>query len=92
MNGRDGVRRVERFSNFNRLAEMTYRGHVQSGVVVFDGPETPPKGATVEVAVLPSRQDGSLRDLLMEFAGTVEGLPSDMAAQHDHYIHGRPKR
>jgi hypothetical protein len=71
---------------------MTYRGHVQSGVVVFDGPESPPEGATVEVAVLSANPESSLRDLLLEFAGTIDGLPSDMAAQHDHYIHGRPKR
>jgi len=71
---------------------MTYRGHVQSGVVVFDGPQTPPEGATVEVAVLSSDEKRPLRDMLLEFAGTIDGLPSDMAAQHDHYIHGRPKR
>lgn len=71
---------------------MTFRGHVQSGVVVFDGPQTPPEGATVEVAVVPLDEKGSLREMLLEFAGTIHGLPSDMAAQHDHYIHGRPKR
>ena len=71
---------------------MTFRGHVQSGVVVFDGPQTPPEGATVEVAVLTTVEKSPLRDLLLEFAGTIDGLPSDMAAQHDHYIHGRPKR
>jgi hypothetical protein len=71
---------------------MTFRGHVQSGVVVFDGPEKPPEGAAVEVALLPVDAKGSLRDLLLEFAGTIDGLPSDMAAQHDHYIHGRSKQ
>jgi hypothetical protein len=70
---------------------MTYRGHVQSGVVVFDGDQKPPEGAAVEIAVLSTELGGSLRDMLLEFAGTIEGLPSDMAAQHDHYIHGRPK-
>lgn len=70
---------------------MTFRGHVQSGVVVFDGPQTPPEGVTVEVSVLP-KEEVSLADFLLEFAGTIDGLPSDMAAQHDHYIHGRPKR
>jgi hypothetical protein len=34
----------------------------------------------------------ALRELLLEFAGTIDGLPGDMATQHDHYIHGRPKR
>ena len=70
---------------------MTYQGHVQSGVVVFDGPHQPPEGAVVEVAVVSEKQI-PLSDFLLEFAGTIEGLPSDMADQHDHYIHGRPKR
>jgi hypothetical protein len=26
------------------------------------------------------------------FAGTVRGLPSDMALNHDHYLHGLPKK
>ena len=29
---------------------------------------------------------------LLEIAGTVEGLPSDYAENHDHYLHGRPHR
>ena len=29
---------------------------------------------------------------LAKLAGTVEGLPSDYALNHDHYLHGTPKR
>jgi mRNA-degrading endonuclease RelE of RelBE toxin-antitoxin system len=29
---------------------------------------------------------------LKQFAGTVRGLPSDMARNHDYYLHGRPKK
>jgi len=29
---------------------------------------------------------------LLEIAGTGEGLPPDLAQQHDHYLHGTPKR
>jgi hypothetical protein len=29
---------------------------------------------------------------LMEVAGTVEGLPADYAENHDHYLHGQPRR
>jgi hypothetical protein len=72
---------------------MTYRGHVQNGVVVFDGPQSPPEGTPVEVAILPTTtQEQPLSNVLLQFAGTIEGLPPDMAAQHDHYIHGRPKQ
>jgi predicted DNA-binding antitoxin AbrB/MazE fold protein len=29
---------------------------------------------------------------LLKFSGTVNDLPADMAEQHDHYLHGTPKR
>jgi hypothetical protein len=74
---------------------MTFRGYVQNGVVVFDEAQAPPEGAQVEVSlVLPKPQSGdeSLREMLLRFAGSIDGLPSDMAEQHDYYIHGRPKQ
>jgi len=37
----------------------------------------------------PSRNWG---EVLSSFAGTVEGLPADYAVNHDHYLHGVPKR
>jgi len=27
-----------------------------------------------------------------KFAGSVRGLPPDMALNHDHYLHGLPKK
>ncbi|MCZ6677071.1 MAG: hypothetical protein O7E52_07450 [Candidatus Poribacteria bacterium] len=36
-------------------------------------------------------QSGDLWDLLEEKAGTIEG-PEDWSVEHDHYIHGTPKR
>jgi hypothetical protein len=34
----------------------------------------------------------SLLERLEGIVGVAEGLPSDMAAQHDHYLHGLPKK
>ena len=31
-------------------------------------------------------------EALSELAGTAAGLPSDLAHNHDHYLHGSPKR
>ena len=31
-------------------------------------------------------------EALIEVAGTGRGLPSDLAQNHDHYIHGTPRR
>ena len=29
--------------------------------------------------------------MLLRYAGCLEGLPADFAAEHDHYIRGTPK-
>ena len=34
----------------------------------------------------------SLGEMLLRHAGKAVGLPEDLAAQHDHYLHGTPKR
>ena len=31
-------------------------------------------------------------EVLKEFDGIADDLPEDMAANHDHYIHGHPKK
>jgi hypothetical protein len=73
---------------------MVVQGTVQNGVVVPASGEPLPEGAAVTIIVrAPSEPgNGTLRDLLLEFAGTIDGLPPDMSEQHDHYLHGRPKK
>ncbi|MEW4568794.1 hypothetical protein AB1L88_13085 [Tautonia sp. JC769] len=73
---------------------QTYTGEVRGGVVVLDeGVPPPPEGTKVQIQ--PIEPDEALRDLsqaLAEFAGKAQRLPPDMAEQHDHYLHGTPKR
>jgi hypothetical protein len=72
---------------------MTYRGRVQGGVIVLEPGTQLDEG--VEVMVEPvagSDEYANLREGLLKFAGTVKGLPPDMARNHDHYLHGTPKR
>ncbi|MBI2806532.1 MAG: hypothetical protein HYX68_16245 [Planctomycetes bacterium] len=72
---------------------MSFEGTVQNGVVVFDSEQQLPDGTRVEVIVQePSVKKTTLRDRLAKLAGTVDDLPSDMARNHDHYIHGSPKK
>ena len=78
---------------------MTYRGTVRSGVIVLDDPVDLPEGAAVEVIVAESiplvDTDGIGAKLaaLGRWAETLPtDLPTDLAANHDHYLHGRPKR
>jgi hypothetical protein len=74
---------------------MSLLGTVSSGVVVLDPGPTLPDGTRVEVRTVTvgetTKPTGTLAGLL-KFAGKAEGMPADFAAQHDHYIHGTPKR
>jgi hypothetical protein len=36
--------------------------------------------------------DDSLARCLLQFAGVADDLPSDLASNLDHYVHGHPKR
>ncbi len=54
-----------------------------------------PDGTSVEI-LLPGMSEGprrreNSRKWMLEFAGSVDGLPEDFAAEHDHYIRGMPK-
>ncbi|MCE9526387.1 MAG: hypothetical protein K8R36_10070 [Planctomycetales bacterium] len=72
---------------------MSFEGRVENGVIVFDVPNQLVEGTRVEVIVRDSASGQStLRERLLKLAGTVDDLPADMAEQHDHYIHGTPKK
>lgn len=47
--------------------------------------------AKVEELVRP-QPPGPLWNLLGKWAGKAEGLPADLAENHDHYLHGAPKK
>lgn len=72
-------------------------GRVVNGIVVLDQPGTLKDGTEVRVRPVErasEREDGdsSLSEMLLSFAGTVEGLPEDMALNHDHYLYGVSKK
>ena len=72
---------------------MTYHGRVIDGLIVLEPPVKLPDGVVVRVEVeAPDDQVASLRDGLSKLSGTAPGLPRDMAQQHDHYIHGTPRK
>ena len=76
---------------------MLLEGTVHGGVIVLNEPQRLPEGAVVEFEVKAitettrTRQKPTLAERLLKHAGTVPDLPSDLAEQHDHYIHGTPK-
>ncbi len=71
---------------------MVYRGHVKGGVVVFDSEVELPEGIEVRVEPVVSPPRRTLAEQLGDLIGSVPDLPPDMAEQHDHYLHGAPKR
>lgn len=78
---------------------MTHRGKVKNGVVVLDDPSALPEGAEVSVRPLKGARrcanrgrQRSLYERFKPFVGIAKGLPPDLAKNHDHYLHGRPKQ
>jgi len=72
---------------------MTYKGRVRNGLIVLDPPAELPEGTEVRVEPVEDDDDyRGLREGLLSLSGIVEGLPSDMARNHDHYLPGTPKK
>ncbi|MCL2646643.1 MAG: hypothetical protein FWD61_06505 [Phycisphaerales bacterium] len=63
---------------------MTYIGHVEKGVVVFEGEERPSDGTKVTVAIA-STPNKAVGEALDRLAGQARDLPSDLAEKHDQY-------
>jgi len=77
---------------------MTYLGKIVNGAIVLADDVHLPDGTLVRVEPLdPKKADANAAESepwksLANFAGTIKGLPSDLAVNHDHYIHGTKKR
>lgn len=81
--------RVRYHQNRNEVEIMTYHGRIENGKVVLDEPVELPEGAEVNIALLDEAQNlVELRQGLLRFAGVAQGMPPDMARNHDHYHHG----
>lgn len=81
---------------------MTYKGRIENGAVVLDDGAQLPEGAVVAVTMVdlaetsPQADTPTIWQKLTELAREMEqlpcDLPTDLAANHDHYLHGLPKR
>jgi len=77
---------------------MELEGTVHGGVIVPDDAAALPEGTRVRISPVPGDQPGAAEDpeprfaALLGFAADLPGAPSDLAAQHDHYLTGEPKR
>jgi len=72
---------------------MSVIGIVENGKVVLPPEAQLPSGTRVRVEPLPSKTPGaSLAETLKDYIGIFDDLPPDLARNHDHYIHGAPKK
>ena len=78
---------------------MVYRGHVENGMVRLDDAPILPEGMEVEVHLLAENaakqgeeEPASLFERLKDVVGKAEGLPPDLAENHDYYLHGQARR
>ena len=75
---------------------MSFQGTMLNGVVVLDEPAKIPEGTRVKV--VPSEPSPEKKEseptlgFLLKYAGSIKDMPPDFAVQHDHYIHGTPKK
>ena len=78
---------------------MTLQGHIENGRVVLDVPTGLPDGTKVTELVQTNGEKPessetfpSLYERLKSVVGKAKGLSTDLAINHDHYVHGQPKR
>lgn len=71
---------------------MELQGVVQNGVIVLDNVEALPEGTRVRIEPLPTVCGPTFGKLFGDLIIDSPDLPTDLAAQHDHYRLGTPKR
>ena len=79
---------------------MTYRGRVKNGVIVPEPGVHLREGMDVRIEPVGQTHGAAdsvqearrLRDGLLSFCGVIKEGPPDMARNHDHYLHGTPRR
>jgi hypothetical protein len=80
-------------------SQMTINGHVENGKIVLDDAVPLAEGMRVRVELLGSAAEQpaeesipTLNERYKSFIGIVDDLPPDFARDHDHYLHGHPKK
>jgi hypothetical protein len=68
---------------------MGFVGKVTKGAVLLPPEANLPEGTPVRVEPIVAQ---TLAERLKGLIGTVHAMPPDWAENHDHYIHGVPKK
>lgn len=77
---------------------ITFKAHFDGRAFIPHSPVDLPVGCEVEIALTPPTTPGpverplaALAEIAYLFPDTPDS-PPDLAAQHDHYLYGTPKR
>jgi hypothetical protein len=71
---------------------MQLQGVVHGGVIVPEGGAPLPEGTRVTIIVGSTEAPKTFGERFGQFKAAADGLPADLAEQHDHYRLGTPKR
>jgi hypothetical protein len=71
---------------------MTWTVKVANGAIKLPAGLELPDGAEVRLTIPDSQAPPSFADRYAAYIGVAGGLPDDLAANLDHYVHARPKK
>jgi len=75
---------------------MTITARVHNPTITLPADFTVEEGAEVQVVVpdpVPATAEpATFFDTIRDLIGSIKDGPEDLAAEHDHYAHGAPKR
>jgi hypothetical protein len=74
------------------LEDGVLEGVVHDGVIVPDDATALLEGMRVRITPVPQEEPKSFGERFAQFKGAIPNLPTDLAAQHEHYRLGTPKR
>ena len=69
---------------------MSITAKVEAGKIVLPPGVPWPSGTVVRIEPV-EEQPPTLWETMKEFDGMADDLPSDLAANLDHYVHGHPR-
>lgn len=70
---------------------MSFTGTVKDGVVVLPPGVKLADGVEVQLTIPDSASPPSFAERYAAYIGAADDLPSDLAANLDHYVHGHRK-
>jgi hypothetical protein len=71
---------------------MELEGVVHDGVIVLEDAAALAEGTRVRVRPVPQEEARPFGERFARFKGAIDGLPADLAKQHDHYRLVSPER